>query len=117
MATRLDSAHLRAERGILMKAAALSSGFALALLSVLAGSASALDLETVFREVAAANPSLAARREQVEAAQRRVGPSGAWQSPVVELGVVNVPTSGHFDQDMMTMKMVGVSQRVPLFGG
>jgi outer membrane protein len=100
-----------------MKAAALSGGFALALLSVLARSATALDLEAAFREVAAANPTLAARREMVEAAERRVGPSGAWQSPMIELGPVNVPTSGRFDQDMMTMKMVGISQRVPLFGG
>src|SRR5262249_56664881 len=32
------------------------------------------------------------------------------------LGVVDVPTTGRFDQEMMTMKMVGVTQRVPLFG-
>jgi cobalt-zinc-cadmium efflux system outer membrane protein len=99
-----------------MKAAPLGGAIALALLSLLAGSAKALDLETVFREVATTNPTLAARREMVEAAERRAGPAGAWQSPMVELGVVNVPTTGRFDQDMMTMKMVGISQRVPLFG-
>jgi outer membrane protein TolC len=52
----------------------------------------------------------------VEAAERRVAPAGAWQSPMVEAGVVNVPTTGRFDEDMMTMKMLGVTQRVPLFG-
>jgi outer membrane protein TolC len=35
---------------------------------------------------------------------------------MVEAGVVNVPTTGRFDEDMMTMKMLGVTQRVPLFG-
>jgi len=78
--------------------------------------AAALDLEGALREVAAANPTLAARRAMVEAAERRVAPAGAWQSPMVEAGVVNVPTTGRFDEDMMTMKMLGVTQRVPLFG-
>jgi cobalt-zinc-cadmium efflux system outer membrane protein len=78
--------------------------------------AAALDLEGALRDVAAANPTLAARRAMVEAAERRVAPAGAWQSPTVEAGVVNVPTTGRFDQDMMTMKMLGVTQRVPLSG-
>jgi outer membrane protein TolC len=77
---------------------------------------SALDLESVLRQVASANPTLAARRSMAEAAQRRVAPAGAWQSPMVELGAVNVPTNGRFDMDPMTMKMIGVAQRVPLFG-
>ena len=78
--------------------------------------AAALDLEGAFRQVAAANPTLAARSAMVEASRRRVAPAGAWASPMVELGVVNVPTNGRLDMDMMTMKMVGLSQRVPLFG-
>jgi outer membrane protein TolC len=76
----------------------------------------ALDLETALRQAAAANPTLEARRAMVEAARRRVAPAGAWQSPMLELGAVNVPTNGRFDMDPMTMKMVGVTQRVPLFG-
>ena len=79
--------------------------------------ARALDLETALGQVAAANPTLAARRAMVEAARRRVAPAGAWPSPMVEFGAINVPTSGHFDMDPMTMKMAGVSQRVPVFGG
>src|SRR5262245_26709237 len=76
----------------------------------------ALDLQTVLRDVAAANPTLSARRAMVEAARRRVAPAGAWPAPMLELGVVNVPTSGRFDEDPMTMKMIGASQRIPLFG-
>ena len=78
--------------------------------------AAALDLEGVMREVAALNPTLTAHRAMVEAARRRISPAGAWQSPMVELGAINVPANGRFDMDPMTMKMVGVSQRVPLFG-
>jgi outer membrane protein len=78
--------------------------------------AKALDLKAVLREVAEANSSLAARREMVEAARRRIAPARAWQSPMVEIGVINVPTNGRFDMDPMTMKMIGIEQRVPVFG-
>jgi len=99
-----------------MKITVLSGAVVFALMGIADATARALDLDAVFHEVAATNPSLAARRELIEAAERRVGPSGAWQSPMIELGPVNVPTSGRFDEDPMTMKMVEVTQRVPLFG-
>ncbi len=73
-------------------------------------------LDEVLRDVVAGNPTLQARRAMGTAAEKRVAPAGAWESPMAELGVANVPTSGRFDTDMMTMKMVGLSQRVPLFG-
>jgi outer membrane protein TolC len=82
-----------------------------------AGPAQALDLEAALREVAAANPTLAARRAMVEAAERRAPPAGAWQSAMLELGAINVPASGRLDMDPMTMRMVGITQRVPVFGG
>lgn len=78
--------------------------------------AHALDLPAALGEVAAANPTLAGRREIVEASRLRVAPAGAWSAPMLELGAINVPTSGRFDQEPMTMKMVGLSQRLPLFG-
>lgn len=37
-------------------------------------------------------------------------------SPMLEVGVVNVPTTGRFDTDPMTMKMVGLEQRIPISG-
>jgi cobalt-zinc-cadmium efflux system outer membrane protein len=94
----------------------LCTGWALALSLAAFPAAAAVDLETALGQVAAANPTLAARRAMVEAARRRLGPAGAWAPPIVELGVVNVPTSGRFDADPMTMKMMGVTQRVPVFG-
>jgi len=76
----------------------------------------ALDLPGALREVVSANPTLASRQAMVEAARGRAGAAGAWFAPRVELGVVNVPTRGGFDADPMTMKMIGVSQRLPVFG-
>lgn len=76
----------------------------------------ALDLPGALREVASANPTLASRQAMVEAARGRAGGAGAWFAPRLEVGVVNVPTRGGFDADPMTMKMIGVSQRLPVFG-
>src|SRR6266487_4638900 len=78
--------------------------------------APALDFESALRQVAEANPSLAARRAMVEAARRRIAPAGAWSAPMMELGAINCPTSGRFDMDPMTTKMVALSHRVPVFG-
>lgn len=79
-------------------------------------SAHALDLQTVLSEVAAANPSLAAQRARADAAADGVSPAGAWPSPRLQFGLMNVPTSGNLDQEPMTQQQIAVSQRVPLFG-
>lgn len=76
----------------------------------------ALDLETALRQVAVANPLLAERRATGEAARRRADTMASWPSPVLSLGMVNVPTSGRFDADPMTMKTIGISQGMPVFG-
>jgi outer membrane protein, heavy metal efflux system len=81
-----------------------------------ATAAHALDLPTALRDALAANPGLAARRAMADAARARVAPAGAWSPPMLELGVVNVPPSGRFDMEMMTMRMVGLAQRVPVSG-
>ena len=91
-------------------------GVALCGLVVVPQPSHALDITEALRRAAAANPGLAARTAMVDAARRRVAPAGAWPSPMVEVGVVNVPTTGSFDSDPMTMRMVGLTQRVPVFG-
>ena len=96
--------------------AALAAAFVVAGVGSTPRTSHALDLETALGQVDAANPSLASHRALVDAARRRVAPAGAWESPMLELGVVNVPATGRFDTDPMTMKMVGLSQRVPVFG-
>ena len=78
--------------------------------------ARALDLERVLAEVAEANPSLAARQHEAAAARAHARRAGAWDAPMLELSAVNVPAGGGFDQDPMTMRMIGVVQQVDLFG-
>jgi len=97
---------------------ASGSLLAIALGALLAGPAASrtLDLEGVLNDAVHWNPSLAATHDRAEAARRRIAPAGAWAPPMLEAGVVNVPTSGRFDADPMTMKMLGLQQRVPVFG-
>jgi outer membrane protein, heavy metal efflux system len=73
-------------------------------------------LEAVVRQVVAHNDRLAAMSYMERAAQEKIGPAGAWDDPMLMLGVVNLPTTLKFDQDMMTMKMIGLSQSIPYAG-
>ena len=75
-----------------------------------------LTLDAVLRDVSASNPTLAARRAMTSAAEQRRRSAGAWDPPMLEFGVVNLPTTWDFNEDEMTMKMIGVAQRIPLFG-
>jgi outer membrane protein TolC len=89
---------------------------ALALCLAAPAFAEPLALERVFADVDAANPTLAAGRHQSAAAWARARRAGAWDAPTLELAAENVPVSGGFDQDPMTMKVVGLEQKVDLFG-
>lgn len=73
-------------------------------------------LDEVVRQVVAQNDRLAAMRYMEDAAQHRIGPAGAWDDPMLMLGVANLPTSLKFDRDMMTMKTIGLSQSIPYAG-
>jgi outer membrane protein TolC len=75
-----------------------------------------LALERVLAEVDAANPTLAAGRHESTAAWARARRAGAWDAPTLELAAENVPVSGGFDQDPMTMKVVGLEQKLDVFG-
>ena len=55
-------------------------------------------LDDVVRQVVAQNDRLAAMRYMAEAAQYRSGPAGAWDDPMLMLGVANLPTSLKFDR-------------------
>ncbi|MGH7742342.1 MAG: TolC family protein, partial [Candidatus Eiseniibacteriota bacterium] len=112
--------------GTLMKSVASSGARALAMMWLAVPmltlwlatprSADALSLDRALREAAAANPTLASRRDMAEAANCRIAPAGAWISPVAEIGAINVPVGGGFGSDPMTMKTIGIEQRVPVFG-
>jgi len=80
------------------------------------GAVQSLTMGDVISSVIKNNDRAAASRYMETAARRRVGPAGAWDDPMLMVGVTNLPTSGSFSDDMMTMKMVGVSQTIPYAG-
>jgi outer membrane protein, heavy metal efflux system len=63
------------------------------------------------------NPEIQAARKEREAAAQRISPAGALDDPMLEAGVLNLPTSSFsFNREDMTMKMLGLSQRFPYPG-
>ena len=76
----------------------------------------ATTLPEVLRDVLRDNRDLEMRGWEAAATRARAARAGSWESPSVEIGVENVPATGRFDEDPMTMKTIGLSQRVPVFG-
>ena len=63
------------------------------------------------------NPEIQAVKSEQEAAEHRIAPAGALDDPMLEAGVINLPTgSWSFNNEDMTMKMVGLLQRLPYPG-
>jgi outer membrane protein TolC len=74
-------------------------------------------LATLIDEALRANPEIRAARQEAEAAQHRIAPAGALNDPMLEAGVLNLPVDTFsFRQDDMTMKMIGLGQRLPYPG-
>lgn len=78
--------------------------------------AETLPLWRVLEQVEAHDPSLQASRHEAAAARSRVRRAGAWDAPMLEFMVENVPVNGRFDMDPMTMRVVGVEQKLDVFG-
>ncbi|MBA3646420.1 MAG: TolC family protein [Gemmatimonadaceae bacterium] len=76
------------------------------------------------------NPAVVAARSRVGAARARVRPASAWDDPTVMAGILNLPLGSmnaapdnamsggarRLPGDDMTMKMVGIQQRIPYPG-
>jgi outer membrane protein TolC len=74
-------------------------------------------LQQLIAEAALNNPEIRAARNEVEAARQRVSPAGALDDPMLEAGLLNVPTdSWRLNREDMTMKMLGLAQRFPFPG-
>jgi len=78
--------------------------------------ADTLRLGQVVKEVIQHNDRVAAARYMEQSSRAKVGPAGAWNDPMLMLGVANLPTSLDFKMDDMTMKMVGLTQRISYAG-
>lgn len=82
--------------------------------SVLPGTAS---LDALVGEAVRNNPEIQAAFKEKQAAQYRIAPAGALEDPMLEAGVLNLPTdTPRFDREDMTMKMIGLSQKFPFSG-
>lgn len=74
-------------------------------------------LTTLINEALQNNPEIQAALRAREAAQQRISPAEALDDPMLEAGVINVPlSSSPFNREDMTMKMIGLSQRIPFPG-
>ena len=74
-------------------------------------------LAALLAEAQQNNPDVQAARREVLAARSKVSPAGALEDPMLEAGVVNYPVqSRNFKAEDMTMKMIGLAQRLPYPG-
>lgn len=74
-------------------------------------------LRALVAEALANNPEIRAARSEADAAQSRVSPAGALEDPMLEMGLLNVPTNTwRLNREDMTMKMLGLAQRLPAPG-
>jgi cobalt-zinc-cadmium efflux system outer membrane protein len=74
-------------------------------------------LTALLAEAVENNPDIQAARRELAAARSRVSPAAALDDPMLEAGVVNLPAESlSFRREDMTMKMIGITQRLPYPG-
>jgi outer membrane protein TolC len=74
-------------------------------------------VQDLIAEAVRNNPEIQASRKEQEAAEHRIAPAGTLDDPMLEAGLVSVPTDNFkLDREDMTMKMIGLSQRFPYPG-
>ena len=74
-------------------------------------------LRALLAEALANNADIRAAQRDLDAARSRVLPAEALDDPMLEAGVVNLPAqSRSFTKEDMTMKMIGLTQRLPYPG-
>jgi outer membrane protein, heavy metal efflux system len=81
-----------------------------------ARAADSLTIDIITKNVIQHNDRIAAMRLMEKSAIQNIGPSGTWDDPMLMVGVQNLPTSFKFNEDEMTMKMIGLSQNIPYAG-
>ena len=74
-------------------------------------------LSALVAEALRNNPEIAAAAHERSAAGHRIAPAGALEDPMLEAGVVSLPIdTWRFNAEDMTMKMLGVAQKLPYPG-
>jgi outer membrane protein TolC len=80
------------------------------------GAGTAAGIDALLAEALLHNPEIAAARAESEAARARVAPSTALDDPMLEAGIVNAPLPYSLRREDMTMKMLGLTQKLPYPG-
>jgi outer membrane protein TolC len=79
--------------------------------------APATTLQQLIAEALKNNPEIAAAAHERDAAGHRISPAGALDDPMIEAGFLNVPIDSlRFNREDMTMKMLGIAQKLPYPG-
>jgi len=87
------------------------------LVSLPAGAQEDPDLALLLKEAAERNPEVLAARSEAAAAASRIEAAAALDDPMLEAGLLNVPAQSlSLRSEDMTMKMIGISQRLPYPG-
>jgi outer membrane protein TolC len=74
------------------------------------------DLDSLVRLGLATNPTIRAAESDRHAATAAVGPAGAWADPILGVGVEDLPIVRPGFYDSFTMKVVRVTQSLPVSG-
>jgi outer membrane protein, heavy metal efflux system len=94
----------------------LTTAISLGMACVSFGEEPVLRLEPLVQEAIARNPKIIAARERHSALKEKIPQAGAFEDPMLGLGVVNLPNNFDFNQEDMTMKEISVSQKLPFPG-
>ena len=105
-----------ARRANLVALAALAAALARAAAVGAEPAAATVATETLVAEALAHNPEIRAARQEQAAAEQRATSARALEDPMLELGVVNAPLPFSLRRDDMTMKMLGLTQKLPYPG-
>ncbi len=84
--------------------------------AVVTSMAVATPIEPLIDEALRHNSEIAAARAEGDAAQQRIAPARALEDPMLETGIVNAPLPFSLRREDMTMKMLGLSQKLPYPG-
>jgi cobalt-zinc-cadmium efflux system outer membrane protein len=78
---------------------------------------SPLSLDSLMHELLQNNPQFSAMERSVAADKEKIPQSGSLPDPQLNIGLLNLPTDTYdLNQEAMTQKMIGISQKFPFFG-
>jgi outer membrane protein, heavy metal efflux system len=75
-----------------------------------------LNLDQLIQEALENNPEILAAKKRGEVYREKVPQASALEDPMLEFGILNLPTNFSFRDEDMTMKEVGISQKFPFPG-